>query len=181
MVEFFNDLSFLVPAVEPEFCEPVDAALEYLEPASRKSCPDLINACFNGVVGHRQIQSKIAVILKELFAIFLPSSSRRWINNTRYPGSTRSNRRCVDRRFGLSSVVFGVEIHIVRLAIPRAPECSRTVPAYIQSVDSRPIDRQFKIINDYFGFWDWIDRATTQLRNALTASVSLIWGNRLPE
>jgi hypothetical protein len=61
------------------------------------------------------------------------------VDHPRYPNSTRANRGGMNGWLGLCAIVFGIEKDLVLIQIPCAPDCSCTVPAYVQRVTARPI------------------------------------------
>src|ERR1700676_940087 len=157
------DSPMFVALIEPIFLDPIHQRSKDFQAASGEPLPHGDDSSFERIIGLGEIKAKIILVdRKQLCTVFLASASCCWVDDSRNPQAPSPYSCGMDRRFGLASIVFAVQVHHIVVAVPSSPQRSSSLPAHIERVALRhPIGDDEWIAED-FGFGDWIDGALTE-------------------
>src|SRR5262249_54847937 len=153
---------------------PLDAACEDLQPSRRQPRPHFVNIRFRAALIRqgKTCKPQFPVDLKELLAIIGIDCCG--ITDTRNPTSTRFDCFGVYRWLRLAAFVRVVYVNDIGFPISRSPDCCSPVKAGIHAVSTRPMRRDIEVLYCDIGFGDWEDGAGAEIRDAFSASLSLM-------
>ena len=181
MIVLLHHRTLLVAAVQPILGEPVLQGAEHLQAPSRQALPDIEQPGLDAVLRLRELQAEVDVVLQQLLAVLLPAPARSGIDGALHPLAARADRGGMHRRFGLAAIMLAPEIDRVGVAIVRAPHRRRAVPADIEAVAARPVQRDLERLDHDLRFRHRIDRPAAELRYALGPRVALVGWDRAPQ
>jgi len=93
-----------------------------------------------------------------LLAVPLPAPACGGIDRALHPLAARADRGGVHRRLGLAAIVLAPQPDDIGVAVVRAPHRRRAVPADIEPVAARPVQRQLERIDHDLRLRHRIDR-----------------------
>jgi hypothetical protein len=106
VIVLFHHFAVVVAPVQPEFLQPLRHIAKDLQPARTQAVPNRVQPGFNSIVSKTEFEPELAVIVKQLAAIRLSTSSGSRINKARYPFTGRSDTMNVYAGLGLATLIF---------------------------------------------------------------------------